>query len=303
VIGALAIASVLLASASGLPGLALWRRPVLGQRLSAGVLCLAAVLGIAAAVPVLSGAAPFVLHVPWHQPNASLSLRLDPLSAIFLVPVLLVPALGSIYGLASFPQESLGARAVRLQLWYGLVTGSMALVLLSDNALLFLFAWEVMAICGFFLVLADPDRKEAQKAAWVYLVAAHAGTFAIFAFFSIVGSARGTFDFAGWQHLGATGAKASWLWTLALVGFGLKAGLVPLHFWLPGAHAAAPSHVSALMSGVLLKTGIYGILRARCSCSAGCRACSAWRWRWHSTISSGCSPTTRWRTSASSPWV
>jgi len=176
--------------------------------------------------------------------------------------VLLVPALGSIYGLAYFPQASLGARAVRLQLWYGLVTGSMALVLLSDNAMLFLFAWEVMAVCGFFLVLADPDRKDAQKAAWVYLVAAHAGTFAILAFFSIVGSARGTFDFAGWQHLGATGAKASWLWTLALVGFGLKAGLVPLHFWLPGAHAAAPSHVSALMSGVLLKTGVYGILRA-----------------------------------------
>jgi formate hydrogenlyase subunit 3/multisubunit Na+/H+ antiporter MnhD subunit len=137
----------------------------------------------------------------------------------------------------------------------------MALVLLADNAMLFLFAWEVMAICGFFLVRSEPDRKDAQKAAWVYLVAAHAGTFAVFALFSIVGSARGTFDFAGWQHLRSTGAAAGWLWALALVGFGLKAGLVPLHFWLPGAHAAAPSHVSALMSGVLLKTGVYGILR------------------------------------------
>ena len=260
-IGALAIAAVVIASASGLPGLALWRRPVLGQRLSAGALCLAAALGIAAAVPVLSGSDPFVLHLPWQEPHASLALRLDPLSALFLVPVLLVPALGSVYGLASWPQERLGGRAVRLQLWYGLVTGSMALVLLADNGMLFLFAWELMAICGFFLVLADPDRKDAQKAAWVYLVAAHVGTFAIFAFFSIVGSARGTFDFAAWHNLRSTGAAASWLWTLALVGFGLKAGLVPLHFWLPGAHAAAPSHVSALMSGVLLKTGIYGILR------------------------------------------
>ena len=260
-IGALAIAAVVLASSSGLPGLALWRRPALGQRVSAGVLCLAAALGIAAAVAVLAGAVPYVLHLPWQEPHASFSLRLDPLSALFLVPVLLVPALGSVYGLGYFPQAGLGARAVRLQLWYGLVTGSMALVLLADNAMLFLFAWEVMAICGFFLVLADPDRKDAQKAAWVYLVAAHVGTFAIFAFFSIVGSARGTFDFAGWQGLRSTGAAAGWLWTLALVGFGLKAGLVPLHFWLPGAHAAAPSHVSALMSGVLLKTGVYGLLR------------------------------------------
>jgi hydrogenase-4 component B len=260
-IGALAIASVALATASGLPGLALWRRPLLGQRISAGALCLAAVLGIAAAVPVLAGSAPFVAHAPWHQPNATLALRLDPLSALFLLPVLLVPALGSIYGLSYWPQAQLGGRAVRLQLWYGVVTGSMALVLLADNAMLFLFAWEVMAICGFFLVRSDPDRKDAQKAAWVYLVAAHVGTFALFAFFSIVGSARGTFDFAGWQGLRSSGAAASWLFTLALVGFGLKAGLVPLHFWLPGAHAAAPSHVSAVMSGVLLKTGIYGILR------------------------------------------
>jgi hydrogenase-4 component B len=262
VTGALAISAVVLATVSGLPGLLLLRRPALGQRLSTGALCLAAVLGIAAAATVLAGGAPFVARVAWHQPHASLALRLDALSALFLVPVLLVPALGSIYGLAYWPQARLGARAVRLQLWYGVVTASMALVLLADNGMLFLFAWEVMAIGGFFLVLADPDRRDAQKAAWVYLVAAHVGTFAVFAFFSIVGSARGTFDFAGWQHLPSSGSAAAWLWVLALAGFGLKAGLVPLHFWLPGAHAAAPSHVSALMSGVLLKTGVYGILRS-----------------------------------------
>jgi formate hydrogenlyase subunit 3/multisubunit Na+/H+ antiporter MnhD subunit len=262
VIGALCVGAVVLSSASGLPGLALWRRPVLGQRLSSAALCLAALLGLAAALPVLAGAAPFLAHVAWQEPHASLALRLDPLSALFLVPILVVPALGSVYGLAYWPQARLGPRAVRLQLWYGLVTGAMALVLLADNAMLFLFAWEVMAICAFFLVLAEPDRKDAQRAAWIYLVAAHAGTFALFAFFSIVGGARGTFDFAGWQHLRSTGTAAAWLWTLALLGFGLKAGLVPLHFWLPGAHAAAPSHVSAVMSGVLLKTGVYGLFRA-----------------------------------------
>ena len=188
------------------------------------------------------------------------------------------------YGLAYCPQERRGARAVGLQLWYGLVTGSMALVLLADNALLFLFAWEVMAICGFFLVRAEPDRKDAQRASWIYLAAAHVGSFAIFAFFAAVGSARGSFDFADWAALPPAGSGAGWLALLALVGFGLKAGLVPLHFWLPGAHAAAPSHVSALMSGVLLKTGVYGLLRtagffetprpprtSRCSSWADCR--------------------------------
>ena len=259
--GALALAAAVLASSSGLPGLALRRRPDLGQRLSAGALCLAAVLGIAAAVPVLAGAPASVLHLSWNQPYASLSFRLDALSALFLLPILCVPALGAVYGVASWPQATQGARAVRLQLWYGIAAGSMALVLLADNALLFLFAWESMALCGFFLVRADPGRKDAQKASWIYLAAAHVGTFALFAFFAAVGSARGSFDFSAWSGLGSTGAGASWLALLPLVGFGLKAGLVPLHFWLPGAHAAAPSHVSAVMSGVLLKTGIYGLFR------------------------------------------
>jgi hydrogenase-4 component B len=261
VTGALALVAVALASSSGLLGLALRRDPERGQRLSAGALCLASVLGIAAAVPVLAGAPASVIHLSWNQPHASLSFRLDALSALFLLPILCVPALGAVFGVAYWPQDTKGSRAVRLQLWYGVVTGSMALVLLADNAMAFLFAWELMALCGFFLVRAEPDRKDAQRASWVYLAAAHAGTFAIFALFAAVGSARGSFDFSAWSGLGSTGAAASWLALLALVGFGLKAGLVPLHFWLPGAHAAAPSHVSAVMSGVLLKTGIYGLFR------------------------------------------
>ncbi len=257
----LALLAAALATASGLPGLALRGRPVLGQRLSAGLLCLAAAIGIGAALPVLAGAPASTIHLPWTQPLASLSIRLDALSALFLLPILAVPALGAVYGLGYWPQEELGARAIRLQLWFGVVTGSMAVVCLAGNALLFLFAWEVMALGGFFLVRSEPDRRDAQKASWVYLAAAHVGTFAIFAFFAAVGGARGSFDFSAWSGLPARGAAAGWLALLALVGFGLKAGLVPLHFWLPGAHAAAPSHVSALMSGVLLKTGIYGLFR------------------------------------------
>jgi len=257
---ALAVLAVVLTTASGLPGLLLRRRPALGQALSSAALCAGSALGLGAAAAVLSGSGGFAVSAPWHVPLGSLALRLDPLSALFLVPILGVPALGSVYGLTYFPQSLLGGRAVRLQLYYGLVTGSMALVVLADNAMLFLAGWEVMAVASFLLVLTDHEKAESQKAAFTYLAAAHAGTFALFAFFCVVGSARGSFDFASWNGLPA-GGKAGWLYALLLVGFGIKAGLMPLHFWLPGAHAAAPSHVSALMSGVLLKTGIYGLLR------------------------------------------
>jgi len=255
----LALSAVALATSSGLFGLLLRRRPALGQRLTCAAMCVAAVLGAGASARVLWGSGGFAIRLPWHEPLASLALRLDPLSALFLVPILAVPALGSIYGLSYWPQAELGWKAVRLQLFFGLVTGAMALVLLADNALLFLVGWEVMAVAGFALVRGDDERPEALRASWVYLAAAHVGAFALLALFSIVGGARGSFDFAEWKGLPAAGGAS--LYALALVGFGLKAGLVPLHFWLPGAHAAAPSHVSAVMSGVLLKTGIYGLLR------------------------------------------
>jgi formate hydrogenlyase subunit 3/multisubunit Na+/H+ antiporter MnhD subunit len=255
----LAIGAIALAAASGLFGLLLRRRPALGQGLSCAALCAAATLGVTASVRVLAGFGGFAICHPWHEPYGSLALRLDPLGAFFLIPILLVPALGSIYGLSYWPQAKLGWRAVRLQVFFGLVTGAMGLVVLADNALLFLFAWEIMAVAAFMLVRSEEKRPEALRAAWIYLAASHAGTFALFAFFALVGSTRGSFDFAAWNGLPATGGGA--LFALLLVGFGLKAGLVPLHFWLPGAHAAAPSHVSAVLSGVLLKTGIYGLLR------------------------------------------
>ena len=172
-----------------------------------------------------------------------------------------MPALGSVYGLGYFPQARHGARAVRLQLYFGLVTGAMALVVASANGILFLAAWEVMALGGFLLVLTDHEEREAQRAAFVYLTSAHAANLALFAMFVLLAGAAGSYDFAAMVGLPARGGPATAIFALALCGFGLKAGLLPLHFWLPGAHAAAPSHVSALMSGVLLKTGIYGLLR------------------------------------------
>ena len=257
----LVVAALLLTASSGLWAVAFGRAPALAQRLACVAMCLGAIVGVVAAAAALLAPSPPVLALPWSVPGGTFALRLDGLSAFFLCPVLIVPALGSIYGISYFPQARLGAKAVRLQLFYGLITGSMALVVVAANAILFLAAWEVMALAGFFLVLTDHKEREAQRAALVYLAAAHAGNLALFAMFALLGRMAGSYDFSAMAGLAAVGGAATATVALALCGFGMKAGVLPLHFWLPGAHAAAPSHVSALMSGVLLKTGIYGLLR------------------------------------------
>ncbi|HEX9288311.1 MAG TPA: proton-conducting transporter membrane subunit [Anaeromyxobacteraceae bacterium] len=256
---ALVLAGVGLTACSGGLAVALRRAPRTAQRAACAALVLGAALGLAGAAMSLGGAAPRELHARWSVPFGALALRLDALAAIFLLPIFAIPAAGSVYALAYYPQAARGARAVRLQLFYGLVTAAMALIVVAANAMLFLAAWEVMALCGFLLVLTEHEQRETQRAALVYLAAAHVGTLALFALFSLLGSAAGSFDFAAIARAGLAPGAGPFL--LALTGFGLKAGLMPLHFWLPGAHAAAPSHVSAVLSGVLLKTGIYGILR------------------------------------------
>jgi hydrogenase-4 component B len=257
---ALIIAAALLTASSGVPAVLLRRRPAIAQRLATLVLVAGSILGITGAALALSGPA-VAWTASWSTPGASLSVRADALSAFFLLPVLGLPALGSVYGLGYWPQAERGAQSIRLQLFFGLVTGAMTLVCVAANAILFLAAWEVMALSGFFLVLIEHERPEVQRASFVYLASAHFGNLALFALFAILGRMAGSFEFGAMARLDGGAPAAGWVFGLALFGFGLKAGLVPLHFWLPGAHAAAPSHVSALMSGVLLKTGIYGLLR------------------------------------------
>lgn len=256
----LILASAAVTALSGIGALALRAWPAAAQRLATALLVGGAALGLAGAASALGGA-PASWSAVWPTPGASLSIRVDALSALFLLPVLAIPALGSVYGLGYWRQAERGARSIRLQLLFGLVTAAMTLVCVAANAILFLAAWEVMALAGFLLVLTEHEKPEAQRAAFVYLASAHVGNLALFALFALLGRMAGSFEFAAMAGLDGGTRGAAWAFGLALVGFGLKAGLVPLHFWLPGAHAAAPSHVSALMSGVLLKTGVYGILR------------------------------------------
>ena len=137
----------------------------------------------------------------------------------------------------------------------------MALLIVARNSLLFLVGWEIMALAAFFLVTTEDHDREVRAAGWVYLACTHTATLCLFALFALLRSAIGSFSLTSIPAEAITGSFETAVFTLAVLGFGMKAGVVPLHLWLPGAHAMAPSHVSALMSGVLIKMGIYGLVR------------------------------------------
>jgi formate hydrogenlyase subunit 3/multisubunit Na+/H+ antiporter MnhD subunit len=250
-IAPLLIGAIALPAASGLAAALVRGRPAAAQRVACAALCGGAALGLAAGVAVLLGA----------DGAMGSALRLDALAATFLVAICAVAAAGSIYGLDYFPQATLGSKAVRVQIFFGLVVAGMVLLVSAANAIAFLVGWEVMALSGFLLVHTDHEKREAQQAAFVYLATTHVGTLALFGMFALLRQWTGSYSFTAMAGLAGAGQLAAPVFALALLGFGLKAGLMPLHFWLPGAHAAAPTHVSALLSGVLLKTGIYGLLR------------------------------------------
>ena len=247
--------------AAGVAALGLSRWPRTAGAVSAAGAVAGALLGLWSAARVLAtGAAP-TLEIAWAVPGGVLSVGLDPLSAFFLVPTLLLGAVGSVYGV---PYLLAGGRTRNLSLLFfgfNLVVCCMSLVVLARDAVTFLLAWETMAITTALLVAWDHAQEEARRAGWIYFVAAHLGAGALFLLFLIFKAGAGSFAFAAFARSPPTGPAAVAVLSLALLGFGSKAGLVPFHVWLPEAHAAAPSHVSALLSGALVKLGLYGLLR------------------------------------------
>jgi hydrogenase-4 component B len=253
------IAAIVVLGVSGLPGCLLSARSAAGQRVATWLMVAGSLLGLGGvAVALGAGAAPS-LCVPWFLPWGRFAVTIDSLSALFLVPVFVVPALGSIYGLGYWKHSEHPDNGRRLDAFYGVLAGAMALVVVARDGVLFLIAWEVMALAAYFAATAEDDNPEVLRAGWVYLVATHIGTLALIAMFGLWRHATGTFDLGAASALPAEVAGA--IFVLALIGFGFKAGLMPMHVWLPGAHASAPSHVSAVMSGVMLKMGVYGLVR------------------------------------------
>jgi hydrogenase-4 component B len=210
-----------------------------------------------AAGAVLAGAPDWEWRGVFSLAGEPLHLRLDGVSAFFLALLAVVSGAGSAYAHEYWNDAEQPATAPRGRMWWSGLAFSLALVLLLSNGLHFLIAWELFALSAFFLITLDRARREVRAAGWLYLAASHAGTLALFAFFSTLAARTG-----GWE-LGPMRGRAELapLFWLALFGFGLKAGLFPLHLWLPSAHASAPSHVSAMLSGVALKAGVYGIVR------------------------------------------
>ena len=148
--------------------------------------------------------------------------------------------------------------------WFFFATfvAGMIMVLIARTALLFLVSWEAMSLSAYFLVTFEHEKEEVRRAGWIYLVAAHLGVAFLFATFFLLGRQAGGLDFDAFSKIPAIAAgPAGLIFVSALIGFGAKAGFVPFHVWLPEAHPAAPSHVSALMSGVMIKMGLYGLLR------------------------------------------
>ncbi len=244
---------------SGLPGL-FFRSPASGQRAAAFTAVIASLLGVFAIITLLEGTPGADWQIDWPLPFGPAIFSVDQLSTIFLLPLFLVTGCVSVYSLAYWPaREQPGAR--KLTLFLGLFAAAMVVVVLARSSVLFLMAWEVMALAAYFLLTTDMQSSEIQRASTVYLITTHTGTMALLVMFSLLRGATGTFAFPPAHTLSQAVPFATIIIVAALLGFGSKAGLMPLHFWLPGAHANAPSHVSAMMSGLMLKMGVYGILR------------------------------------------
>jgi formate hydrogenlyase subunit 3/multisubunit Na+/H+ antiporter MnhD subunit len=185
---------------------------------------------------------------------------LDPLAGFFLLIVGILGAVSTVYGRAYLADEQ--SRPKIRWAWpaYALLLLSLVLVVTAADAVLFLVAWEMMAIASWALVVLD-DGAANRRAGWIYFAACHLGAACLLAMFLLLGTAAGSTSFAAIAAASIAADWLPWVWGLALLGFGSKAGLMPLHVWLPEAHAAVPSHVSALMSGVMTKMGLYGLLR------------------------------------------
>jgi hydrogenase-4 component B len=245
---------------SGLVGLVI-RPASLGQKLAAMLSVPASALGFCAAVTMLvhRGHAGYVID--WSLPFGVCAIGLDPLSSFFLLPIFLVTFCGSLYALGYWPADLHRTTVPGVTFFYGLLPSAMAMVVMARNGALLLIAWEIMALSAFFLLMTEHAEREVRQAGTVYLLTTHTGTAALMILFSRLNAVTGTFLFPDQGTLSVAGQTATVMFILALVGFGAKAGIMPLHFWLPSAHANAPSHASAMMSGVMLKMGIYGILR------------------------------------------
>ena len=242
-----------------LAGVLAWvleRRSDLADRLFRWGLLAGCLAGVIASLAFLVGASP-------RSPDRGLgaAFGLDPLSAWFAALVLGVGGITGAYGVRYLAPERRERPIGTAHLLFAVLVAAITGVVTARSVTAFLAAWEVMTIAAYLLVVFDHREAEIRRAGLIYLVVTHVSTIALLGMFAAWGGGLAG-SFAGLAaNAAAQRVPVALVLLLALIGFGIKAGAVPGHFWLPGAHAAAPSHVSGLMSGVLIKTGVYGLLR------------------------------------------
>jgi hydrogenase-4 component B len=257
----LLIGASITAAFSGVPLLMRLVNPTFGQRFATLAIVAAAVGGLVGAVMTLLCRQHVTYRLAWPFPFGPAECGVDPLTAFFALPILIVAACCSIYALDYWPATNNPRTVRKLTFFFGLLISSMLFVVMARSAGLFLLAWEMMALAAYFTITTDDHTPEVRDAGTLYMICTHTGTLALFALFALLKSLSGDFAFPGAGTLTATAPPATIMFWVALFGFGFKAGLMPLHIWLPSAHANAPSHVSGVMSGIVLKIGIYGLLR------------------------------------------
>ncbi|HMS82240.1 MAG TPA: hydrogenase 4 subunit B [Nitrospira sp.] len=221
---------------------------------SAGIVL--GILGLTSSEPVTGTLASTI-------PLLTLSIRVDPLAAFFVFTISVVALAASVYAIGYLQHFEGYASTAKLGALFNAYLLCMTLVILADNAFFFLLAWELMSLLSYFLVVTEHEKAEVRYAGLFYLIMTHVGTAFIVMAFLIFFQTAGSFSFEAFRHpeQPLPEGMRTLVFLMILLGFGTKAGIVPLHVWLPYAHPVAPSHVSAVMSGVMIKTAIYGLIR------------------------------------------
>jgi hydrogenase-4 component B len=242
--------------------LALAKHPAASRRAAFGGSVAASLLTGGLAWRVLDTGSPARGDVLWHAASGfHLGFAVDRLSAWFLLVLALLAVPIAIYSLGYVGHGALSRRSAFVGVCFNLLVGTVEMVVAADGIIVFLFAWELMTLSNAALVVTEHEQAESRRAAFLYLAMSHVATGCLIAGFLVVSVLTGSFSLPQIASASVSERARGLLFGLFFTGFGIKAGVIPLHVWLPEAHPAAPSNVSAVMSAVMIKTGIYGIFR------------------------------------------
>jgi hydrogenase-4 component B len=249
-------------SAGAVGALVSARSTALARVVGHGCALVGAIAALAFGVAGLAGGS-MEINISELLPTGGAAFGVDRLSAFFVVIISLGAIPAALYAIG-YTREYAGKHSLAAMAFaFNLFLAAMLLVVLARNVLTFLALWELMSLASYFLLITQHERDETLRAGWVYFVMTHAGFAALLVGFVLLAQASGTTSFTNWSAAAAklNASSRNLIFILFALGFGSKAGVIPLHVWLPLAHPAAPSHVSALMSGVMIKLGVYGLVR------------------------------------------